>query len=136
MQERFEWKESMGKVRMARGGPRGSLASVHRSLPRSDAQQPSLQASTGSLQGSYRKLRGSTGSLCNSTGCSIVGVLGDGEVMEWCGRIGEMEMEQVMAQEQRSQMEKECMQWVDGWKDGINERLSKWSYVSNGRAGR
>ena len=51
MQERLEWKESMGKVRMARGGPRGSLASVHRSLPRSDAQQPSLQASTGCLQG-------------------------------------------------------------------------------------
>ena len=47
-----------------------------------------------------------------------------------------MEMELVMAQEQRSQMEKECMQWVDGWKDGINERLSKWSYVSNGRARR
>lgn len=51
MQERFEWKESMGKVRGARRGPRGSLASVHRSLPCSDAQQPSLQASTGSLQG-------------------------------------------------------------------------------------
>ena len=43
-----------------------------------------------------------------------MGVLGDGEVLEWCGRIGEMEMELVMAQEQRSQMEKECMQWVDG----------------------
>jgi len=54
-----------------------------------------------------------------------VEVLGDGEVLEWCGRIGEMEMELVMAQEQRSQMEEECMQWVDGWKDGINERLSK-----------
>ena len=55
-------------------------------------------------------------------------------MLEWCGRIGEMEMELVMAQEQRIQMEEECMQWVDGWKDGINERLSKWSYVSNGRA--
>ena len=65
-----------------------------------------------------------------------MGVLGDGEVLEWCGRIGEMEMELVMAQEQRSQMEEECMQWVDGWKDGINERLTKWSYVGNGRAGR
>ena len=58
MQERLEWKESMGKVRMARGGPRGSLASVHRSLPRSDAQQPSLQASTGSLQGILQETQG------------------------------------------------------------------------------
>ena len=58
MQEQFEWKESMGKVRMARGGPRGSLASVHRSLPRSDAQQPSLQASTGSLQGILQETQG------------------------------------------------------------------------------
>ena len=63
-------------------------------------------------------------------------ILGDGEVLEWCGRIGEMEMELVMAQEQRSQMKKECTQWVDGWKDGINERLSIWSYVSNERARR
>jgi hypothetical protein len=30
-------------------------------------------------------------------------------------------MELVMAQEWRSRMEKECMKWVDGWKDGINE---------------
>lgn len=59
-----------------------------------------------------------------------------GEVMGRLGWIGKVEMELVMAQEQRSQMEKECMQWVDGWKDGINERLSKWSYVSNGRVGR
>ena len=51
MQERLEWKESMEKVRMAKGGPRGSLALIPRSLPRSDAQQPSLQTSTGSLQG-------------------------------------------------------------------------------------
>ena len=58
MQEWFEWKESMGKVRMARGGPRGSLASVHRSLPRSDAQQPSLRASTGSLQGILQETQG------------------------------------------------------------------------------
>ena len=58
--------------------------------------------------GFYRKSAGdSTGSLCNSTGCSTVGVLGDGEVLEWCGRIGEMEMELVMAQEQRIQMEEE-----------------------------
>ena len=46
-------------------------------------------------------------------------VLEDGEVLEWCGRIGEMEL--VMAQEQRNQMEEECMQWFDGWKVGINE---------------
>ena len=58
MQERLEWKESMGKGRMARGGPKGSLASVHRSLPRSDAQQPSLQASTGSLQGILQETQG------------------------------------------------------------------------------
>lgn len=58
MQERFKWKESMGKVRMARGGPRGSLALVHRSLPRSDAQQPSLQASTGILQGILQETQG------------------------------------------------------------------------------
>ena len=58
MQDWFEWKESMGKVRMARSGPRGSLASVHRSLPRSDAQQPSLQASTGSLQGILQETQG------------------------------------------------------------------------------
>ena len=58
MQERLEWKESMGKVRMARGGPRGSLASVHRSLPRSDTQQMSLQASTGSLQGILQETQG------------------------------------------------------------------------------
>ena len=58
MQERLEWKKSMGRVRMARGGPRGSLASVHRSLPRSDAQQPSLQASTGSLQGILQETQG------------------------------------------------------------------------------
>lgn len=64
-----------------------------------------------------------------------MGVLGDGEVMEWCGRISEMEMDLVMAQEQRSQMENECMKWVGEWKGGINERLSRWSYVSNGGAG-
>ena len=33
-----------------------------------------------------------------------------------------MEMGLVMAQRQRSQMEKECMKWVGEWKDGINER--------------
>ena len=58
MQERLEWKESMDKVRMAKGGPRGSLASIPRSLPRSDAQQPSLQASTGSLQGILQETQG------------------------------------------------------------------------------
>ena len=64
MQERLEWKESMGKVRMARGGPKGSLASVHRSLPRSDAQQPSLQASTGSLQGILQETQGFLQEVC------------------------------------------------------------------------
>ena len=54
-------------------------------------------------------------------------VLGDGEVLDWCRRIGEMEMELVMAQEQKNQMEEECMQWFDGLKDGINESVSKWS---------
>ena len=48
-------------------------------------------------------------------------VLEDGEVMEWCGRLGEMDMELVMAQEQRNQVEEECMQWVDGWKDVITK---------------
>ena len=38
----------------------------------------------------------------------------DGEVLEWCGRRIEMEMELVMAQEQRNQMEEECMQCFDG----------------------
>ena len=64
MQERFEWKESMGKVRMARGGPRGSLALFLRSLPRSDAQQPSLQASTGSLQGILQETQGFLQEVC------------------------------------------------------------------------
>ena len=50
-------------------------------------------------RGSYRKLRNSTGSLLTSTGCSTMGVLGDGEVMERYGWIGKMEMELVMAQE-------------------------------------
>ena len=56
----------------------------------------------------------STGSLLTSTGCSTVGVLGDGGVMEWYGWIGKMEMELVMAQGQRNEMEKECMELVGG----------------------
>ena len=52
-------------------------------------------------------------------------VLEDGEVLEWRGMIGEMEL--VMAQEQRNQMEEECMQRFDDWKDGINESVSRWS---------
>ena len=51
MQRWFEGKESLGKVRGARRGPRGSLASVHRIQQRLGARQPSLQASTGCLQG-------------------------------------------------------------------------------------
>ena len=65
-----------------------------------------------------------------------MGVLGDGEVMEWYGWIGKMEMELVMAQGQRNKMEKECMKLVGGWKDGSNERSRPWGYVNNGRAGR
>ena len=51
MQRWCEGRESLGKVRMARRGPRGSLALVPRGLQHSDARQPSLQASTGCLQG-------------------------------------------------------------------------------------
>ena len=58
MQGRLEWKESMGKVRMAMEGPRGSPTSIPRSLPRSDAQQPSFQVSTGSLQGILQETQG------------------------------------------------------------------------------
>ena len=58
MQERFEGMESLGTVRGARRGPRGSLASVHRSLQRSGARQPSLQASTGCLQGILQETQG------------------------------------------------------------------------------
>ena len=43
-----------------------------------------------------------------------MGVLGDGEVMEWYGWIGKMEMELVMAQEQINKMEKECTDLVGG----------------------
>ena len=32
-----------------------------------------------------------------------------------------MEMELVMTQEKRNQMEEECMQWFDDWKDGNYE---------------
>ena len=39
-----------------------------------------------------------------------MGVLGDGEVMEWYGWIGKVEMELVMAQRQRNKMERECME--------------------------
>lgn len=58
MKERFEGKESMGKVRGARRGPMGSLASVHRILQCSGAQQSSLQASTRSLQGILQEIQG------------------------------------------------------------------------------
>ena len=68
----------------------------------------------GVCRGSYRKLRDSTGNLLTSTGCYTVGVLGDGEVMERYGRIGKMEMDLVMAQEQRNNMEKECTKLVGG----------------------
>ena len=44
-----------------------------------------------------------------------------------------MEMELVMDQEQRNQMEEECMQWVDGWKDGITKgqvNEATWQWMS------
>ena len=65
-----------------------------------------------------------------------MGVLGDGEEMEWYGWIGKMEMELVMAQGQRNMVEEECKKLVGGWKDGSNERSRKWSYVGNGRVER
>ena len=65
--------------------------------------------------------RVSTGRLCNSTGWLAVEVLGDDGVLEWCGRLSEMEMDLMMAQELENQMKEECMQWFDDWKDGTNE---------------
>jgi len=92
-------KESLGKVGEARRGPKRSLASVHRGSSRSEAQQPSEWPPTGCLQGILQETQGiSTGSLLTSTGCPTVGDLGDGEVMEWYGGAGMMEMELVMAQ--------------------------------------
>ena len=41
-----------------------------------------------------------------------MGVLGDGEVMEWYGWMGKMEMELVMAQGQRNMVEEECTKWL------------------------
>ena len=41
-------------------------------------------------------------------------VLGDGEVMERYGWIGEVEMELVMTQGQRNRVEKECTELVGG----------------------
>ena len=38
--------------------------------------------------------------------------MGDGEVMEQYGWIGEVEMELVMTQGQRTRMEKECTKWL------------------------
>ena len=40
--------------------------------------------------------------------------MGDGEVMEWYGWIGKVEMELVMAQGQRNKMERECTELVGG----------------------
>ena len=48
-------------------------------------------------------------------------VLGDDGVLEWCGRLSEMEMDLMMAQELENQMKEGCMQWFDDWKDGTNE---------------
>ena len=58
MQRWCRGKESLGKVREAKGGPKGSLASVHRSSSRSDAQQPSVWAPTGCLQGILQETQG------------------------------------------------------------------------------
>ena len=69
-------------------------------------------------RGSYRKLGistgsllTSTGSLLTSTGCSAVGVLGDGGMYGWIGR---MKRELVMAQGQRDEMERKCVKLVGG----------------------
>ena len=64
MQERFEGKESMGKVKGARRGPKGSLASVYRSLQHLDARQPSLQAPTGCLKGILQETQGFLQEVC------------------------------------------------------------------------
>jgi len=53
----FERKESLGKVRRARRGSRGSLTSFHRSPQHSGAWQLSLQAPTGCLQGILQETR-------------------------------------------------------------------------------
>lgn len=52
-------------------------------------------------------------------------VLGDGEVMERLGWIGKVEMELVIAQGQRNNMERECMELIGGSKDGSNERSKR-----------
>lgn len=65
-------------------------------------------------RGSYRKLEISTGCLLPSTGCSAVGVLGDGGVKELYGWIGRMKRELEMAQRQRDEMERECVNLVGG----------------------
>ena len=41
-------------------------------------------------------------------------LLGDGEVMEWFGWIGKVEMELLMTQRQRNKMERECMELIGG----------------------
>ena len=43
-----------------------------------------------------------------------MGVLGDGEVMEWYGWIGKVEMELLVTQGQRNRTEKECTKLVGG----------------------
>ena len=55
----------------------------------------------------------------------MVGVLGDGGVEELYGWIGRMERELMMAQGQRYEMRKECLQLVGEWKGGSNEKSKK-----------
>ncbi len=40
-------------------------------------------------------------------------------------------MRLVTAQEQRTKVEKECMQLGGGWKVGSNEKSTRWSYVNS-----
>jgi len=53
----FERKESLGKVRRARRGSRGSLTSFYKSPQRSCAWQLSLRAPIGCLQGILQETR-------------------------------------------------------------------------------
>ena len=107
MQRWCEGKEILGKVRGARRGPRGSLASVHRSPQRSGARQPSLQASTGCLQGILQETQEFYRKSANFYRMCCSWSLGDGGVEEWYEWMGKVKEEFVMAQGQRSEVRKE-----------------------------
>ena len=55
----------------------------------------------------------------------MVGVLGVGGVEEWYRWIGRMGRGLMMAQGQRYEMRKECLQLVSEWKGGSNEKSKK-----------